>query len=114
MARTALTVQQMSRDGVVPTYAAANADGNSFANDSRTFLHAKNGSGGSITLTFVTPNTEDGLAIADHTVAIAAGAEKIVSDLGEGTFEQPSGADKGLVYVDYSDVTSLTVAAIRI
>jgi hypothetical protein len=114
VARSALTVQQQNRTGTVPTYAAANVDGNSFTNDAKTWVHAKNGSGGSITLTFVSPGTEDGLAIADHTVAIAAGAEKVICDLGEGTFEQTSGADRGSVYLDYSGVTSLTIGVFRL
>lgn len=110
MARSSLTVQDVVRSGLSPSYASAEGDGNSFANNGRVVLHAKNGSGGSITVTIQTPGTVDGLAVSDRTVAIPAGEERIIGVFPPADYNQSDGS----VYVDYSGVTSLTVAALRI
>jgi hypothetical protein len=114
MARTDLTVQQLARTGTLLTFTAANVDGHAYTNDDRTALYVKNGGGGSVTLTFVTPVTTDSLAVADHTVAVPAGSERIVSGLTTGTFNQIAGADAGQVQVDFSGVTTVTCAAFRV
>lgn len=108
MARSALTVQTIVKTGIVPSYAAANVDGNSFANDGNTFHHVKNGSGSSINVTYQTPGTVDDLAVTDRVVAVAAGAEKMIGPFPPGIYNQ-----SGEVYVDYSAVTTITVAAIK-
>lgn len=110
MARGDLTVQDVERSGLEPSYTAANADGDSFKNNGRVVLHAKNGSGAPITATIQTPGTVDGLAVSDRTVAIPAGEERIMGVFPPADYNQSNGE----VYVDYSDVTSLTVAALRI
>ena len=106
-----LTPQQISIAGIAPTYAAAAGGGDTIAPDDRTFLHVKNGSGASITVTVVTPGTVGGLAIADLSVAVAAGADRMVGPLTAALFADPT---TGLVPVTYSGVTSLTVAALRV
>lgn len=106
MARTALTSQPISSAGVTPTYAAANVDGHSFQPVAGRFLHVKNGSAGSVTVTLPTPGTVDGLAITDRTVAVGAGAESMIG-VGKGTAYRQDG---GVVHVDFSAVTSVTVA----
>lgn len=110
MARSALTYQQIDRDGVVPSYASANADGNSLANDGRMFLHVKNGSGSSINVTVETPGTVDGNAVADKVVAVAAGSEKMIGPYPPDVYNQSDGT----MYIDYSAVTSVTVGVLRI
>jgi hypothetical protein len=109
MARTALTVQQIVRSGLTPTYSAANADGHSFPNGGTEYLHVKNGGGGSINVTVQTPNTVDGLAITDRVVAVPNGGERIIGPFPRATYNQ--GADE--VYVDFSGVTSVTCGAFR-
>lgn len=106
MARTDLTPQLPSATGIVPTFAAAPALGSQFRNSGRSILHVKNGGGVSIDVTIPTPGTVDGLALADQIVAVAAGAEKLISVRNRETYKQ---AD-GYTYVDYSAVTSVTVA----
>lgn len=102
-----LTTQAISRAGIVPTYAAAAGGGDKFTPSRDTYIHAKNGSGGSITVTIVTPkNTSYGAAIADIAVAIAAGAEKVI---GPFPYEHFADTDDGLGDITYSGVTSLTV-----
>lgn len=110
MARTALATQLVSGAGIVPAYTAANVDGH--AVEHGTILHVKNGGGAPINVTLITPGTVRGRAIADDVIAVANGGEKMIS-LSDRALEQTSGADEGTVYVDFSDVTSVTVAAVQ-
>jgi hypothetical protein len=106
----ALTVQSLSVNGVVPSYDSAAGGGDTFVNNGDTFFHAKNGSGSPITITFATAGTvAQGVAISDVAVVVAAGAEKMVGPFDQTVFNGSSG-----VSVTYSDVTSLTVAAIKL
>ena len=68
MAVTALAVQQIGRAGITPAFTAANTDGHTILNDGKTFIEVKNGSGAPITVTIDTPQTVDGLAVAQRTV----------------------------------------------
>ncbi len=107
MARTALAVQAMTRAGLTPAYTAANGSGgHSVVNDGRTFLHVKNGGASPCVVTFETPGTVDTLAIADRTVTVAAGGEAVA-----GTF--PTQTYGASMLVDFDQVTSVTVAAIK-
>ena len=101
-----LTVQEISRAGLNPSYSAAAAGGDEAPNDEITFLHVKNGSGGSIDVTIQTPGTIDGLAITDRTVAVPASGERMI-----GPF--PASVYGATLTISYSGVTSLTIAAIR-
>lgn len=110
MARGTITVQTISRSGLAPTYAAADSvNGQQFYNDESTFLHVKNGGGGSINVTLNTPGTVDGLAVGDLVVAVGAGAEKMIGPFPPGIYN-----NSGYVYVDYSGATSVTVAAFKL
>jgi|LAHU01.1.fsa_nt_gb hypothetical protein len=112
MARTALTEQTVTSSGLEATYTAANADGNKFNNTSRTLFHVKNASVGDVTLTFNTPGTVDGLAVGERTVVCSAGEERFWRGQ-PSIYNQPS-TDAGMVYVDYSAVTDVTVAVLVI
>lgn len=104
MARTALLVQRPDADGMIPSYAAANVAGHSFT-AVNAFIHVKNGGGSGITITLPSPGTVEELAIADRTIAVAAGAEVMFV---------PSAAVKdasGSMNIDFSSVTSVTIAA---
>lgn len=114
LTRTSLTVTEITSDGVTDTLSAANADGHKFYNDGKTFLEVSNGSGGTITVTIVTPITYLGLAVADKTVAISNGATKFIGPFRPSLYNYTTGTDKGMVYVNYSAVTTTTVAAWRI
>ncbi len=102
-----LSVQQIGRSGLNPSYAAAAGGGDTVPNDARTFLHVKNGSVSEITLTIQTPNTVDGLAVTDRTVAIPASGERMI-----GPF--PTDYYGSTLTLTYSDVTTLTIAAVRL
>lgn len=113
MARTALTVQTVSRSGLDPTYAAVdNANGNYFPNTGKEMLHVFNASGGALTVTVLTPRTVDGLAVAELTVSINNGEDAMIGPFPSATFIQ--GADRPNVYVDWSTGTSVTAAVIKL
>jgi hypothetical protein len=111
MARTTIAVQQILRSGLEAVYTAANADGHALLNDGkRTFLHVVNGDAADKTLTFATPLTVDGLAVADRTVVVTAAEERLIGPFPTEIY----GQSDGTIHVDYSDVTSVTVAALRL
>lgn len=115
MAASALTVTDLSRAGYSHTAgkAAANVDGNYWANDGRIFLAVTNGSGGSITVTLVwgaSGVTVDGQTPTQRTVAIAAGATTFIGPFPTATYNDATGNAN----VTYSAVTSVTVSACRL
>lgn len=110
MARTDLTVQQIARTGLNASFSSADGTNqNAFANDGRTYLHVKNGGGSSINVTVDTPGVVDGLAVGNLVVAVPNGGERIIGPFPTNIYNQADGK----VYVDWSAVTSVTAAAIR-
>lgn len=97
MAATALPVASLTDAGVA--LAPANADnvnGNSFPNQGGdTFLYCANTSGAPITLTFTTPLTHVGLAVADRVVTVANNETRLMGPFDTAVY---NGAD-GLVIV---------------
>lgn len=111
MARTELTVQDIVRSGLEATYTAANGDGHYFSNDGkRTFIHVVNGDASDNTVTIQTPATADSLAITDRTVVVTAGEERMIGPFPTQYYNQSDGT----VYVDHSNTTSGTIAAIKL
>ena len=108
-----LATQKIDEDGLVASYAAATGGGDSFVNDGRIVLHAKNGSGGALTVTVAAENatTEKPgygtLTKANSAVAVGATAEAFL-----GPF--PTIAFGVATEITYSGVTSLTIAVLRI
>lgn len=92
----------------MPTFAAANVDGNTV--DPDTILVVINGGVGSINVTLQTPVTVRGRAVADDVIAVAAGATKWIK-LTDRALVRTSAPDADKIYVDYSGVTSVTVGA---
>lgn len=106
-----LTLQRISRSGLTPSFVAAAGGGDTFQNDGKlTFFYVKNGGGGSINATFVTQRAIRGLAIADLVVAVGAGSEEVVGPFPSSDYNDTS----NLVTVNYSGVTTVTVAAFKI
>lgn len=109
MARTAITPQSPGAAGATVNFEPANADGNSFAPRSGRVLHVRNGSASPVTVTLPTPATVGGLAIADGTVAVAAAAHGAwAPGPVPAAYLQPDGT----VHVNYSAVTTVTVAVV--
>jgi hypothetical protein len=116
MAKTTLTVNQLDRDGLDLDTAlgAANADGSYFVNDGRVIIAVKNTDSGTPVVTFETPNLVDGLAIADLTLTMAAGNvtpdHKLIGPFPPSIYNDA----QGRVEVEFSAVTNLSIAAIRV
>lgn len=107
----ALTVQNISRTGVVPSYAAVAAS-DTFLPDSNTIIHVKNGGGSSDTVTVaVLRGDPPGLTIADVTMAVANGAEKFQGPWPAEFFADPT---TGLATITHSFQTSVTIAVLKL
>ncbi len=113
----ALPIQSIVEAGLLPVFSGAAGVGDTIANssDERTFLYVKNGSGGSINVTATAVKTSAKVAgfgqlpRADRIVAVPAGEDRII-----GPFPEAFNSTAGLVAINYSGVTSVTVAALRL
>lgn len=100
------TTQAIDTSGTLITYTAVSAADRYAPNDDG-FLHVKNASGVSVTVTMVTPGTVDGLAIADRTITLAAGVERMIAIP---NFLYRS--SDGLADVQFSPTASVTAAVV--
>lgn len=105
-----LTVQQIARAGIVPSFAAAAGGGDSFPNTGSEYVEVVNGDVADKTVTFVTPNTVDSLAIADRPEVVAAGTRQKFGPFPTGTYNDSN--DR--VGITYSAVTNLTIGVFKI
>lgn len=105
--QAAITVAAPELD-VVGSLAAAAAGGDTAEITPGAFFVLNNGSGGTITATFATPGTKDGLAIADATMAVLAG------DIGIMPLSSVFRQSTGRCNVTYSGVTTVTVGVFRL
>lgn len=110
MARTALALQVISHAGTTPSYTAANVDGHFVTVPA--ILHVKNGGAGSINVTVQTAKTVEGRAVADDVIAVAAGAEKMIKLISADLLVRKDAPDIGFAYIDFSGVTTVTVALV--
>lgn len=108
MARTALTVQQISRAALTPSYASANVDGHSIPADGEAFIHVKTGGTGA-TVTVPIPRSIDGQAVASKSYVIGTSAERMIGPFPKDTYDQGDGS----VHIDFSSVTTVTIGAFR-
>ncbi len=92
------------------TGAACAVGGDAFANTGQEVAVITNASVGSITVTFATQNTSDGLAVADLAVVLAAGECRAVGPFAIGIYNDAS----NLVQMTYSGVTTLTAKIIKV
>ena len=104
-----LTPQVITQAGVTPSYAACTGGGDAAACGPDTFVHVKNGSGGSLTVTLAIPAGVSSFANVAYTstaVAIGAGTERMIGPLLPQLYQDPV---TGLCTITYSGVTSLTI-----
>ena len=109
MADTAQAVIAIVKTGGAdPTYTGSLSTGNvyQFPNDGKTFIHVKNGGGSSDTVTIVSQNSEDGLAVADRTVVVTNGEERMIGPFLPHVYNDGD----GLVNFSHSFITSVTQA----
>lgn len=102
-----LATQQMTDSGLAAAYSAVAASDTVDISNGRTFLHVKNGGGSADTVTLVTPGTVSGLAIADRSINVPAGSERLIGPLDPGLYGS-------IVTVQHSFLTSVTAAAVTI
>lgn len=109
MARTALTVQEIARTGLTPSFSAANADGHSINNTGgRMFVEVKNTDASPITVTVLFGKTIDGQDTgAGREVTVAASGDKMIGPFPTDDYNQSDGT----VYVNFSAVTNVTCGA---
>jgi len=91
------------------TFGNANADGNYFTNDGRTFIWIKNGDEDDHNIIIDSPtNCNYGFA-HDVTVTVTAGEDRLIGVFDTARFNDSNGR----VNVTYSAVTSVTIAVIK-
>ena len=115
MAYTEVTSQTIIKDGLEPVYVAATlTDGDHFRNTGKEFVHIINGGGSPCLVTVPTPAQVSGLDIEDKVVTVPAGEDRMIGTFEPGLYNQPTGGtDAGSCYVEYDQVTTVTVAVIR-
>lgn len=104
-----LTVQEISRSGVAPSFASAAGGGDQFLNDGKTYLEVVNGAT-DCNVTIVTQSTVDGLAVADKTVTVSASTRKKIGPFPPSIYNDTS----GYVQLTYDDVSNVTVGVFRL
>ena len=106
-----LTVQEIDRDGVVPTYVACDVGGDEFVNEGRlTFVYVKNTDASPRTVTFVTQKTVDGEAVDDKDVVVAPTSEEPIGPWPASIYNDSDGK----VQITYSAVVNLTIAVLQL
>lgn len=112
MAEEALEVQEVAKTGLEAEYKEElkTEDTYTVGNDGRTFLHFKKTGAGACTVTIATPRTVDGLAVAD--VEVEVPAEE--GDVFIGPFPRTTFNSSGSLSFTVSEVTGLTVAALKV
>lgn len=110
-----LTRQPMVEAGLNAAYVAAAGGGDTVDNDGRTFLHVKNGGGGSINVTVsaqvasVQDPRKGILTRSNIVVAVTNAQERFIGPFPPSMFNDASGR----ILITYSGVTSVTVAAVQ-
>lgn len=100
-----LTVNQVTRDGVLYAVVAAAAGGDSFANDGRTLLAVYNAHGSAArTVSIDIQKAVDDQDPPSRTVTLTAGQTKLIGPFPTGIYNDPN----GLVQVSYSDSANST------
>lgn len=105
-----LTVQKISHSGLSPSFSAADVAGDEFVNGGRTILYVKNGGASQITVTVDSAKPCNYGFDHDLTVNVPAGDERVIGPFAPDRFNNSSAR----VAVSYTDVTSVTVAALEV
>lgn len=111
-----LTVQDLAIAGTTPSMVAVAAGGDEFANDGKTVIEVVNSHvGNSYTLTFTTPATIKGVAIADPTGTVGAGVgtRKLFGPFPTSIFNNANGR-VAVGYTGAQPATDLTIAVLRL
>lgn len=107
-----IATQTIDEDGLDATYSSADVGGDTFVNDTKTFLHLKNGDASPTTVTVaaaVSTTQKPGfgeLSKADAQVVVGATDEAFLGPFPASAFGPTPG-------IAYSSITSLTLAVLR-
>lgn len=108
----AVAYQTVGYVGTDPTFQAAASGGDNVRADPNGLLWVKNAAaGGDVTVTITVPGSTQGQDHPDVAVVIADGAERMIGPLVDGLVSPDT---FGVVLVGYSNVTGVTVAAIKV
>jgi hypothetical protein len=108
---TLLTVQNIVRTGLTPTYTAVTAT-DTFTPDAQTFIHVKNGGGSPDTCVIaVLQGDPPGLTIADNSVSVTNAQERMIGPLPYNFFADPT---TGLATVTHGFTTSVTSGVFKL
>jgi len=106
-----LTVQKVLQTGLKPTFQAADVAGDQVPVASNRFLHVKNGGASEITVTLKSQRACDQGTVHDIPVTVPAGEDRLIGfERDPDRFANSSGRAEFI----YSDVTSVTVAALEV
>jgi hypothetical protein len=111
MSRMSLARQQLSDIGLSAAYSPAVAEGHAVENNGRIILHICNDSEEDITVTILSGYVRAGLKLADRVVTVGSGKSMFIGPFAPDIYNQSDGG-AGQVYVDYSAVEGVTVAAL--
>lgn len=103
-----VSTEVVDTDGLTATYANASTGGDQVAPSEHTFIHVKNGSGGSLDVTLVTPQQVDGLSVSDRTVTVATDGEAFIA------VPNLYRNDSGLADITWTATSSVTFAVLRV
>ncbi len=106
-------VQKIVKAGLIdPTHTGSLATDNVYQmlNNGRMFIYVTNGGGSETIVTIVSQGTEDGLAIADRTVTVAAGENAMIGPFPPHIYNNSVGE----IEVSFSFITSVTLAALNL
>lgn len=106
-----LTTTVVQPTGTAPNLVAAAGGGDRCEVGDTVFLHAKNASGGALTVTVDSVAPSSYGTDVDLVVSVPAAGERFIGPLKASRF---SSASDGLAAITYSGVTSLTVEPVRI
>lgn len=104
-----VTAEAISASGLNATYNAASASDKVLSGDD-VFIHVKNAGASPTTVTLVTPRSIEGVAISDPQITVPAGEDRFIGPLSRGLFG--NGADSYLATINFSNITSVTFAAL--
>lgn len=101
-----LTVQEIDRDGVLLSLAAADAAGDQFENDGDRFLAVYNNSGGDVVVSAVIQKTVDKITPDPKQVTVGDGQTKFLGRFPTDIYNDTN----GYVQITYDSATDVSVA----
>lgn len=112
MADVAKAAEKIIKTGLDPTHTGSLNVSNNYQtpNNGRLFIYVTNGGGSASVVTIATPGTVDGLAIADRTVSVPAGEDRMIGPFPPHIYNNANGE----IDVSFSFITSVTLAALNL